>query len=269
MPSPQSIRIGVGAGTADDRIYPATQLAEHGELDYLVFECLAERTVARENLTRSKEPERGYTPRMLERIEAVLPACLKNDVRIVTNMGAANPRGGARAIRRLAQEHGCRGRLVRRGDGRRCQRSRSRHAGAEAARDWCAAGIDPAPHGIRQRLSRRRCRGQGAGDRRPDRHHRSCFRSVAIPRSCDARVRLELRRLAEAGGGPGCRPSPGVLRAGQRRLLRRSGQEGGAGPGHARLSLRRYCRRRQFHHRQARHQWWAGGRRDLHRAAAL
>ena len=85
-----SIRIGVGAGTADDRIHPAVQLALHGELDYLVFECLAERTVARENLTRSKDPDRGYTPRMLERIEAVLPACLENDVRIVTNMGAAN-----------------------------------------------------------------------------------------------------------------------------------------------------------------------------------
>ena len=61
-----SIRIGVGAGTADDRIYPAVQLAQYGDLDYLVFECLAERTVARENLTRSKDPERGYTPRMLE-----------------------------------------------------------------------------------------------------------------------------------------------------------------------------------------------------------
>jgi hypothetical protein len=51
-----SIRIGVGAGTADDRIHPAVQLAQHGEPDYLVFECLAERTVARENLTRSKDP---------------------------------------------------------------------------------------------------------------------------------------------------------------------------------------------------------------------
>ena len=104
--SRSSIRIGVGAGTADDRIYPAVQLAQHGELDYLVFECLAERTVARENLTRSKHPDLGYTPRMLERIEAVLPACLENDVRIVTNMGAANPRGGARAIRKLARDMG-------------------------------------------------------------------------------------------------------------------------------------------------------------------
>ncbi len=105
-PSPNAIRVGVGAGTADDRIHPAVQLAEHGNLDFLVFECLAERTVARENLTRAKDPERGYTPRTLERMEAVLPACLANNVRIVTNMGAANPPAAARAIRRLARNMG-------------------------------------------------------------------------------------------------------------------------------------------------------------------
>src|SRR5262245_18103868 len=103
---PSSIRIGVGAGTADDRLHPAVQLAQHGDLDYLDFECLAESTVERENLARSKDPERGYRPRMLERIEAVLPACLDNDVRIVTNMGAANPRAGSRAVRQLGRELG-------------------------------------------------------------------------------------------------------------------------------------------------------------------
>jgi hypothetical protein len=41
-----------------------------------VFECLAERTIARENLTRQKDPDKGYTPRLLDRIGAVLPrAC--------------------------------------------------------------------------------------------------------------------------------------------------------------------------------------------------
>jgi hypothetical protein len=82
------------------------ELAERGELDYLAFECLAERTVARENLTRLKNPEKGYTPRLLDRMGAVLPACVKNRVRIVTNMGAANPPAAAREIRRNAKEQG-------------------------------------------------------------------------------------------------------------------------------------------------------------------
>ena len=100
-----SLRIGCGASFADDRIVPAVELAERGELDYLVFECLAERTIARENLTRMKNPDKGYTPRLLDRVGAVLPACIRNGVRIVSNIGAANPAAAARDIRRHAQEH--------------------------------------------------------------------------------------------------------------------------------------------------------------------
>ena len=107
-----SIRIGVGAGTADDRIHPAVQLAQHGDLDYLVFECLAERTVARENLARSKDPERGYTPRLLERIEAVLPLCLEKDIRIVTNMGGRQSARGRPRHSPAREGIGCGGRLM-------------------------------------------------------------------------------------------------------------------------------------------------------------
>ena len=42
----ETIRIGAGAGYSGDRIEPAVELAERGRLDYLVFECLAERTIA-------------------------------------------------------------------------------------------------------------------------------------------------------------------------------------------------------------------------------
>jgi Acyclic terpene utilisation family protein AtuA len=100
------LRIGAGSSFADDRIAPAVELAERGELDYLAFECLAERTVARENLTRLKNPDKGYTPRLLDRMGAVLPACLKNRVRIVSNMGAANPPAAARDVRRYARDSG-------------------------------------------------------------------------------------------------------------------------------------------------------------------
>jgi hypothetical protein len=100
------LRVGAGSSFADDRIAPAVELAERGEIDYLAFECLAERTIARENLTRLKNPDRGYTPRLLDRMGAVLPACLKNGVRIVSNMGAANPTAAARDVRRHAKDLG-------------------------------------------------------------------------------------------------------------------------------------------------------------------
>ena len=49
------IRLGAGAGYSGDRIPPAVELAEKGNLDYLIFECLAERTVALAQLEKSKD----------------------------------------------------------------------------------------------------------------------------------------------------------------------------------------------------------------------
>jgi hypothetical protein len=106
MKTREWVRIGAGAGTSDDRMVPALELAERGDIDYLVFECLAERTVARENLARTKDPDKGYTPSLNERLRTVLPTCTKKGIRIVSNMGAANPIGGARAARREAQALG-------------------------------------------------------------------------------------------------------------------------------------------------------------------
>jgi hypothetical protein len=85
---------------------PALELAERGNIDYLVFECLAERTIARENLSRTKNPEQGYSPSLHERLRMVLPACAERNIRIVSNMGAANPIGGAKAARKEAKDLG-------------------------------------------------------------------------------------------------------------------------------------------------------------------
>ena len=105
-PTRDTIRIGCGAGQSDDRIPPAVELARHGELDYLVFECLAERTIGRETLTKMHDPERGYTPSLHDRLRAVLPTCVDKGIRIVSNMGAANPLAGAKAMRREAEDLG-------------------------------------------------------------------------------------------------------------------------------------------------------------------
>src|SRR5471032_2365386 len=106
MKSANAVRVGSGAGTSDDRMVPALELAERGDIDYLVFECLAERTVSRENLSRSKNPDQGYSPSLHARLRMVLTACIGEGIRIVSNMGAANPLGGARAARKEASDLG-------------------------------------------------------------------------------------------------------------------------------------------------------------------
>jgi hypothetical protein len=103
------IRIGAGAGYSGDRIEPAVELAERGDLDCLVFECLAERTIALAQLERSRDPSRGYDPLLVERMRAVLGPCRSNRVRIVTNAGAAHPVAGAHAVREVARSLGLHG----------------------------------------------------------------------------------------------------------------------------------------------------------------
>ena len=55
----KKIRIGSGAGYAGDRIEPAVELMEKGNLDYIIFECLAERTVAIGQQDKENSPADG------------------------------------------------------------------------------------------------------------------------------------------------------------------------------------------------------------------
>jgi len=111
----KTLRIGSGAGYSGDRIEPAVELAEQGDLDYLVFECLAERTIALAQQARLNDPEAGYDPLLGERMRRVLPfvgrglngKCRR--LRVITNMGAANPLAAAREVRRIAAELGLHG----------------------------------------------------------------------------------------------------------------------------------------------------------------
>ena len=105
----KTIRIGCGAGYSGDRIEPAVELAEKGGIRYLVFECLAERTIAIAQQAKMKDPGAGYDALLAARMEACLPSCRRNGVRIITNMGAANPAAGARRIGDVATRLGIKG----------------------------------------------------------------------------------------------------------------------------------------------------------------
>jgi len=106
----KTLRIGSGAGYSGDRIEPAVELAEQGDLDYLVFECLAERTIALAQQARISDPAGGYDPLLSERMRRVLPFVGarqgRRRLRVITNMGAANPLAAAIEVRRIAGELG-------------------------------------------------------------------------------------------------------------------------------------------------------------------
>lgn len=104
----KTVRIGCGAGYSGDRIDPAMELAAKGDLAYLVFECLAERTIALAQKAKLRDPGAGFDPLLEERMEAVLPLCAEKGIRIISNMGAANPRTAASKTREVARRLGLR-----------------------------------------------------------------------------------------------------------------------------------------------------------------
>jgi hypothetical protein len=99
----EMLRIGAGAGFSGDRLEPAAVLAERGGIRYLVLECLGERTVALAQLRKREDPTRGYDPLLERRIELLLPLLKRHGVRLITNMGAANPLAAANAIIAIAK----------------------------------------------------------------------------------------------------------------------------------------------------------------------
>jgi hypothetical protein len=105
----KTLRIGSGAGYSGDRIDPAVELASKGSIACLVFECLAERTIALAQRARLLDSNAGFDPLLEERMEAVLPMCAEKGIRIISNMGAANPVAAAAKTREVAGRLGIRG----------------------------------------------------------------------------------------------------------------------------------------------------------------
>ena len=102
---PAAFTIGAGAGFAGDRIEPAVAMARSGRVDAIALECLAERTLVNAIRMREADPGAGHDPRLLRRFTPLLPH-VGPRCRVVTNLGAANPRSAGRATMRLARELG-------------------------------------------------------------------------------------------------------------------------------------------------------------------
>lgn len=105
----KKIRIASGAGYAGDRIEPAIDAMLNGNIDYIVFECLAERTIAIAQQEKLKNPEKGYNGLLEYRFEKILPICSEKHIKVITNMGAANPLGAIKKIKAMAEEKGIKG----------------------------------------------------------------------------------------------------------------------------------------------------------------
>lgn len=106
-PAQRVVRIGGASGFWGDSSVGAPQLVGSGQIDYLVFDYLAELTMSILAGARLKKPELGYaTDFVTVAMKSVLREVVARGVRVVSNAGGVNPQGCAAALAALAAEQG-------------------------------------------------------------------------------------------------------------------------------------------------------------------
>ncbi len=108
-----TVRLGGGSAGAEERIDPAVDLAAQGGLDYLIFDSLSESELSLIESARQSDPSvPGYDVFAEPRLTEVMPACARNGVKIIGNMGAADPEGAQDLALAIARRLGLKGRRV-------------------------------------------------------------------------------------------------------------------------------------------------------------
>ncbi|HUG58070.1 MAG TPA: acyclic terpene utilization AtuA family protein [Candidimonas sp.] len=108
---PTSLKIACATGFSGDRtdgVLPVVNTLIQTGGQALIFETLAERTLALSQLAKNQDPEHGYEPLLEDLIGPALRQCLQHGIKIISNFGAANPPAAARRIKAIAQEQGLR-----------------------------------------------------------------------------------------------------------------------------------------------------------------
>src|SRR5262249_21276572 len=109
----KSVRIGNGCGFWGDNLEAPIFLAEHGRLDYLTLEYLAELTMSILALQKQRDPEAGYAHDFLDVLERLTPILHKQPrLRIITNAGGMNPAGCAARARAILEQAGLKDRRI-------------------------------------------------------------------------------------------------------------------------------------------------------------
>jgi hypothetical protein len=104
----RSIAIGSGSAWSDDRLDWAAELADSGLVDYMGFDCLAERTMALAQVRRMNDETTGQDQRIPELMRR-FAGYLSRGGKMVGNFGAANPNAAADDVLRGLKGNGVSG----------------------------------------------------------------------------------------------------------------------------------------------------------------
>ena len=103
----RAIRIGGAAGYWGDSQFAPRQLVMQGDVDYLVFDYLAEVTMSILVRARAKSDDLGYARDFVELVmKPLLPEIKARGIRVIANAGGVNVQACARALAKAAEETG-------------------------------------------------------------------------------------------------------------------------------------------------------------------
>lgn len=102
----RTVRIGGASGFWGDSSVAVPQLLRDPRLDFLVFDYLAELTMAILAAARAKNPALGYAVDFVPTIRDALPQLMAGGVRVISNAGGVNPQACADALAAAAAELG-------------------------------------------------------------------------------------------------------------------------------------------------------------------
>jgi hypothetical protein len=100
------VRIGCASGFWGDSEAGAAQLVHTGQIDYLVFDYLAEITMSLLARARAKSPSAGYAPDFVKVIAQLAPQIKAQGIRVVANAGGVNSQACASALSAALLEQG-------------------------------------------------------------------------------------------------------------------------------------------------------------------